>query len=61
MTVIYFLHMVRDRVQSFDAENRPVVHERHQLSLNINSNAALVGLAAAVGTFGAVYCILKRQ
>ena len=52
--------MVRDRVQSFDAENRPV-HERHQLSLNINSNAALVGLAAAVGTFGAVYCILKRQ
>ena len=53
--------MVRDRVQSYDEENRLVVHERHQMNLNINSNAALVGLATAVGACVGVYLFLKRQ
>ena len=56
-----FLQMLRDRVEDLDADNRLVVHERHQISLQINSNEVLVGLAAAVRAFGAVYCILKRQ
>ena len=53
--------MLRDRVKSYDEENRLVVHERHQMSLNINSNAALVGLATAVGACAEVYLFLKKQ
>ena len=41
----YFLHFYRclDRVESLDADNRLVRQERQEISLNINSNAALVG------------------
>ena len=59
LVFLLILQMFRQRVETFDAENRPVRGERQEISLNINSNALLEGLAAAVGAAGALFYVLK--